>query len=155
LGRNKLKLTIMKKSRFFSLFACLAAIAIIFGSCGGNKNSQTAPAAKPDSTTSVKKMSNAEKVPMVVDFYATWCGPCKELAKVMKPIEAEYGSKIEFKRIDIDQEKEMAEEAGIDAVPTLIYLDADGNEITRTVGLISADELKANLDGLLKGNKGK
>lgn len=83
------------------------------------------------STESVNPKS--EKL-VLIDFYATWCGPCKEMAPVVKRMEEKYGDKLEFRKVDIDKEPELAEKYRVDAVPTFVILSPSGEEIDRMVG---------------------
>ena len=59
--------------------------------------------------------------PCIIDFYATWCGPCKRLAPILEEISKEYKGKIYVYKIDIDKEKELAKTWGIRSVPTLFF----------------------------------
>lgn len=61
------------------------------------------------------------ELPCVVDFYATWCGPCKALAPVMEELAKEYDGKIRVYKIDVDQEEELAAVFGIRSIPTLLF----------------------------------
>lgn len=79
----------------------------------------------------LQKVSNYEKdpttwnylgdKPCIIDFYATWCGPCKRLAPILEEISKEYKGKIYVYKIDIDKEKELAQTWGIRSVPTLFF----------------------------------
>ena len=86
-----------------------------------------------------------EWLPTVIDFSATWCGPCKAIAPRVHEMEQEYKGKVKFRYIDVDAEPALADQYGIRAVPTFIILSADGKPAGRIEG---ADEvqLKALLD---------
>ena len=73
-------------------------------------------------------------LPTVIDFYATWCGPCKQIAPVFENLKEQYAGKVNFTSVDVDQDVEMASKYNISAMPTFVFLDADGKEITRIVG---------------------
>ena len=81
----------------------------------------------------------------VLDFYADWCGPCQMLLPVLEEIEKEY-PEVEFKRINIDIEREMAEKYGIMSIPTLIVLDDEGEVRETLVGLRSKAEIEAAIN---------
>lgn len=86
---------------------------------------------------------------MVVDFYATWCGPCKAMAPAMEQMEKKYAGKIEFRKIDVDQEPELAQQYNITGVPTIVVLSADGKILDSTVGQQTVDELDKMFSALL------
>ena len=86
--------------------------------------------------------------PMVVDFYATWCGPCKQLAPILEEIEQNHKGQVIFKRIDVDQEQELAQEFGIQAIPTLMFITPKG-EYQTMVGYQEAAVIEAKIAELL------
>lgn len=86
--------------------------------------------------------------PVVVDFFATWCGPCKILAPRLDALAGEYGSKIKFVSVNIDQAPSLAAKYKVEGVPTLLFFGADGNMVNASVGLISKDALRAKLEAL-------
>ena len=79
--------------------------------------------------------------PVVVDFWAPWCGYCRRLAPAVERLEAEIGSKVTVLKADIDELPEIAQQYEIDTIPTLI-LFKDGKEAERFVGLRSREELE-------------
>ena len=85
---------------------------------------------------------------VLVDFFATWCGPCKRLAPIIDQIAAERAGKVKFVRVDVDESKDLAHKYNIDAMPTLVLFDK-GAEKTRWVGYMSKADLDAKLDGAL------
>ena len=86
-------------------------------------------------------------LPTVIDFYATWCGPCKTIAPVFQVLKGEYGEKINFVSVDVDADNETARRYGIEAMPTFVILDSEGKEIRRIVGA-DAEALSAAVDSL-------
>ena len=85
--------------------------------------------------------------PVVVDFYATWCGPCKRLAPLLDKLAGPLTNRIDFLKVDVDRSPELAKRYGIEGVPTLIFFRND-KEVDRQVGLMSKDALSAGLNGL-------
>ena len=64
--------------------------------------------------------------PAIVDFYATWCGPCKALAPVLEELAKEYAGKVYIYKIDVDKEEELAGAFGIRSIPTLLWIPQSG-----------------------------
>jgi thioredoxin len=67
------------------------------------------------------------KRPCIIDFYADWCGPCKRVAPVMKELALTYIERIDFYKVDVDKEKELAAAFGIRSIPTIFYVPAGGD----------------------------
>lgn len=65
--------------------------------------------------------------PAVIDFYASWCGPCRALAPVLDELAAKYGEEIYVYKIDVDSEQELAAVFGIRSIPTLLFIPTEGN----------------------------
>nr|WP_321496854.1 thioredoxin domain-containing protein [uncultured Methanolobus sp.] len=84
----------------------------------------------------------------LLDFSATWCGPCKMQKPFLEKVEAELGDKVEVKVIDVDQNQSLAAQYGIQAVPTLIILK-DGEMVKRFTGLTTAGILLEELKKVL------
>lgn len=76
----------------------------------------------------------------VIDFFASWCGPCQMMKPIIEEIEKELKGKVEFTKIDIDQNGAEASKYGVMGIPTLIVLK-DDKEIGRKVGMTSKVEL--------------
>lgn len=90
-----------------------------------------------------------EGQPCVVDFYATWCGPCKRLAPIMDELSETYKGKIAFYKVDVDQEKELAAAFGISSIPQVLYIPA-GDKPSLQVGLYPKEEIVKLLDALCR-----
>ena len=75
-------------------------------------------------------------IPAVIDFYATWCGPCKKMAPFYDQLKEKYSDKINFITVDIDQQPEIAKEYNVTAVPTFVIVDEEGKEIDRVTGAL-------------------
>lgn len=93
--------------------------------------------------------ADTNKKLVVLDFFATWCGPCKAMAPAMEQMEKKYADKIEFRKIDVDQEPKLAQQYNITGVPTIVVLSADGKILDSTVGLQTVDELDKMFSALL------
>jgi thioredoxin 1 len=82
----------------------------------------------------------------LLDFHAEWCGPCKEIEPILEDLEDEYGSQVEFKKIDVEQETEQSNDYNVQAVPTLILMDDDDDIRERLVGFQSKDAIQAEIE---------
>jgi thioredoxin 1 len=91
-----------------------------------------------------KEMIQSDK-PVLVDFFATWCGPCKMIAPVLKDVKKEIGDAISIIKIDVDKNPRAAGEFQVNSIPTLI-LFKNGNQLWRQSGLVT----KGSLVSILK-----
>lgn len=109
------------------------------------------PVATPEDEgqgTWIKQNTIMSSKPMVIDFYATWCGPCKQLAPILDEIEENHKGTIIFKRIDVDQEPELAQEFRVEAIPTLMFVTPKG-EYQTMMGFQEAAAIEAKIAELL------
>ena len=82
----------------------------------------------------------ASNKPVVVDFFATWCGPCRRMAPVMESLSKEYGNKVSFLRVDVDKNPELASKYEINGIPA-IKIFKGGKLVDSSVGLAPKEEL--------------
>lgn len=98
--------------------------------------------------------SNFEKevmladVPVVVDFWASWCGPCRMVSPIIDSLAEEYGNKIKVCKVNVDEESTLASEFAVVSIPTVIVI-VDGKTAERSVGAKSFDEFCDMIDKYL------
>ncbi|MEF9976797.1 MAG: thioredoxin [Oscillospiraceae bacterium] len=90
-----------------------------------------------------KEVINSD-IPVLVDFWATWCGPCRMLAPTVAQIAEENEGKVKVCKVDIDKEPKLAERYGVMSIPTVIAFK-NGKEAARSVGLVPKEKLTAML----------
>jgi len=96
---------------------------------------------------SFSQLINSDQ-PVLIDFHATWCGPCKMLAPIIKNVKKKMGDQVTILKIDIDKNQALASKLSIRGVPTLV-LYQKGEQLWRQSGMISEAELMEVLDTYL------
>ncbi|MCS7140127.1 MAG: thioredoxin [Candidatus Nezhaarchaeota archaeon] len=96
-----------------------------------------------------KELLKVEKRPIIVDFWAEWCAPCRMLSPIIDKLAEKYSGKVVFVKVNVDENPEIAEQYGIMAIPTLI-LFINGIEADRIVGLVPERQIEALIRKHLK-----
>ena len=143
----------MKLSIWFValLSVVVAASFFLVTGCGN-------PAAMNASTANVQHITQGEfeaevtrgTNAVVADFYATWCGPCRQLSPLLDKLAGGYAGKIKFVKINVDESPGLAQNFQVEGIPALIFFK-DGKVVGRSVGLLAEAELKAKLDAFALG----
>ena len=97
---------------------------------------------------SFEEMLSGSDLPVLVDFYAAWCGPCQMMAPILEQVNAQLQGKIKIVKIDTDKYPQLASQYQIEALPTLV-LFKKGEAVERIEGLIQAPQLLQHLQRLI------
>ena len=99
-------------------------------------------------TANFEKEVLQSELPVLVDFYADWCGPCKMMAPIVEGLAQGYDGKVKVGKLNIDDEMEIAQQYRVMSIPTFI-LFKDGKAVETSVGAMSKDELESKLQKVL------
>lgn len=86
--------------------------------------------------------------PVFVDFWAEWCGPCRTVSPVVEDLSKEYGDKVDFVKINVDQNSELAQKYNVFSIPTLAIFK-DGDVVSQKVGSATKESFKTMIDSYL------
>ena len=98
-----------------------------------------------DLTTDTFKDTISGETPVLVDFWAPWCGPCKAIAPILEELAGELGDKIKICKVNVDENDAISAEYGIRAIPTMLVFKG-GEMAEQIVGMLPKDALKAKLE---------
>lgn len=95
------------------------------------------------------KELTASGKPLVVDFWATWCGPCKRLAPIIEELASEYEGRVNIGKCDVEEDDELAAQFQVSSIPTIVFINAQGEMVQRLVGLQAKPALVQQIEALL------
>lgn len=137
------------------IFVALTALALLAGTAASAQEKKVQSITKAEF---LEKVVNYEKSPdrwkylgdrpAIVDFYADWCRPCKQLAPVLEEIAREYGDRIVVYKVNTDKEQELAAAFGIQSIPTLFFIPREGDP-QATQGVLPKEELVRLIEKIL------
>ena len=94
------------------------------------------------------------KIPVIMDFYADWCGPCRALSPVIERISKEYEGKVSLVKVDCDECTDLAAEMEIKSIPTIIVFN-NGEQVGKKIGAVPEPELRKFIEKSIKPKKEK
>ena len=142
----------------FLAAACVAAAGVMgLASCGSGEKAENGAQvaeqkAQEHAVTVLEKgavITPEESKLVVIDFNATWCGPCRQFAPIFDRVAENYTSKAVFYSVDVDVHPELAAQYGVQSIPMVAYVKPDGS-YTTTVGLLPEQEFTAAIEAALK-----
>jgi thioredoxin len=146
-------------------YLSILIISLVFVNCT-SRNPESKNTASVNSTGGVQQLSSEEfrkviynyetspewkyegTLPVIIDFYADWCPPCRQLSPLVEEIANEYKGKIVVYKVDTDKEKALAQSLGITSLPTLLYVPAKGNPQV-TLGYIPKESIVKTIKEVL------
>ncbi len=93
------------------------------------------------------EVMNSDK-PVMMDFYADWCGPCRMMMPVVKEMANEYDGRIKVGKVNTDEQQELAAKFGVMSIPSFFFIK-DGKIVDKAIGGVPKDVLESKLDALL------
>ena len=97
---------------------------------------------------SFEKMVLQSDKPVMVDFWAPWCGPCKAIAPTVEALEKEFGSQMTFAKVNVDENPITPSKYGVQAIPTLIFFK-NGEIADQITGMVAKEKLEETIKGVL------
>ena len=85
---------------------------------------------------------------LVVDFFATWCGPCKKLSPTLDEVSQEFGDRVNIVKVDVDESEDLAMTYGIRSVPTVLFFK-NGQQVDKFVGALPKSEIVSKIENQL------
>ncbi|MBF0573795.1 MAG: thioredoxin [Desulfamplus sp.] len=87
-------------------------------------------------------------IPVMVDFWAPWCGPCRALAPTIEALEKSYAGKVKFVKVNVDENPQSPSKYAIQAIPTLIFFK-NGKVVDQITGMVAKSKLEEAIDSIL------
>lgn len=93
----------------------------------------------------VEQEINRSELPVILDVYATWCGPCQQMMPIFDELEKELGNKCKFAKLNVDEARELSIQYGVTSVPTFVFIK-EGEIKHKETGYMNKEDLKAKIE---------
>lgn len=146
-----------------TIFLALFATACSGGGKSSNSDSDSSPKVEQQApstevaTDSGKEYKlvdgtivSANDLPMIVDFSAEWCPPCKQLKPIFEDLKREYTGKVDFVTINVDSMPELAKKYGVESIPNMVFVSPEGKELYRSIGFREASQIRDDISKYMK-----
>lgn len=150
----------MRKTVFVAVTALLLGSMACVRNRSGSKNEKSMNVIELNAAEFRKQVYDYEKnpdvwkyegrLPAAIDFYATWCGPCRTMAPVMETLAGEYAGRIVVYKIDVDKEQRLAGLFGVRSIPTFLFIPKEGQP-QQVAGAMDSAQMRKIIDDLLRG----
>ena len=143
----------MRAIRFIMCVVVGMMLMLGVNSCVNKNNVKDDSSSQPEMNEKKQSDSNRSGVAgklVLLDFYATWCPPCKQMIPVMEKMEEKYGDRIVFKRIDVNENEELANKYSVQSIPNIVILSPEDEILENFVGYRDANQMDVILNDVLK-----
>ena len=98
-------------------------------------------------SANIEEEVNKSTLPVIIDVYATWCGPCQQMASIFEEAAKELSDKYKFAKLNIDEERDLAIKYNVSSIPTLVFVK-DGNVVGKETGFMNKEALKEKIESI-------
>lgn len=125
----------------------LLLAAFIFVGCSSKNESKAAE--KEDVKNVIATTIDSQSGPLIIDFTASWCGPCRQMKPIVAELSRKYMNQIKIVEVDVDDNDDISYQYGIEAIPTYIFIEKSGKEHSRLIGLQTKETLEQHISAII------